>query len=68
MIILFILLPLIFIAIGASLIANSMESISKTTKDMRLEKIQREYLRSHPNCTRQEMMQYLLKLRNEGKI
>ena len=68
MIILLIIIPLIFIVWGLSLLANGVESTSKTTRDMRLEKIQREYLKTHPNCTRDEMLQYLLRLKREGKV
>jgi hypothetical protein len=63
-----VLVPLFFIAIGLSLIGNAAESIAKTAGDMKLEKIQREYLKTHPNCTRDEMLQYLLQLRKEGKV
>ena len=75
MIILFILLPLILIAIGISLSANAVESINKTSKDwkettvqLQWAKHQKEWLRLHPNGTREQYAAWFYEQKRLGKF
>lgn len=75
MIILFILLPIILIAIGISLISNSVETINKELgknqeiKDMQnWNKYQKSWLASHPNGTRQQYMAWFLEQKRLGNL
>jgi hypothetical protein len=75
MIILFILLPLIFIVIGLSLLGGAVDSISKSIDDNKLitvqnkwNKHQKAWVKANPKGTREQYKAWFLEQLREGKI
>lgn len=61
-----ILIPLAMAAFGMSLFANSVETISKASKDNKAYKLQRDFYKRNPKATQQDFIDWYIDQKSRG--